>query len=68
MVAVVWTDEAFGVEASAPLGARLGDSDAVATIRAEAAAGVRLLAWPDSYAERPWKYLDVDAGMRAKKR
>lgn len=59
MAAVVWTDEAFGTGASAELGARLGDSARIAEIRAEAAAGVRLLAWPDSYAERPWKYLDV---------
>jgi Fe-S cluster assembly protein SufD len=59
MVAVVWTDESFGVEASAALGARLGDTARVATLRAEAAAAARLLPWPDSYTERPWKYLDV---------
>ena len=47
---------AFSIAASRALGERLGDSPTTAALRAEAAAVSTVKAWPDSYAERPWKY------------
>jgi len=49
----------FGIEASRALGARLPESPTGAALRAEAAAAASVMAWPDSYAERPWKYWDA---------
>lgn len=48
----------FGMEASRALGARLADSPKMAALRKEAAAAASVLAWPDSYQQRPWKYWD----------
>ncbi len=45
--------------ASRALGERLHDSPVMAALRANAAAAASVLAWPDSYAQRPWKYLNV---------
>ena len=48
----------FGMEASRALGDRLFDSPRMATLRKEAAAAASVLAWPNSYEQRPWKYWD----------
>jgi Fe-S cluster assembly protein SufD len=59
MSAVAETTAAFSTAASRELGERVGDSPTVAALRAEAAQLAAHKPWPDSYAERPWKYHDV---------
>lgn len=58
MSAVADTAAGFSIAASRALGERLGDTPARAALRAEAAALASVRAWPDPYAERPWKYHD----------
>jgi Fe-S cluster assembly protein SufD len=45
--------------ASAALGRALYDTEALAALRADAAASAEKMAFPDSRRMRPWKYLDV---------
>ena len=59
MSALVERETSFGMAASRALGGRLHDSPAMAALRANAAAAASVLSWPDSYQQRPWKYLDV---------
>jgi len=58
MSAVV--DEKLAVVAqSKAIGAAAGDTPAISELRARAAALAETLPLPDSYKERPWKYVDV---------
>jgi Fe-S cluster assembly protein SufD len=59
MSAVAEAAGLLSIDASRALGERLGDTPALAALRAEAAAVASVRAWPDSYQERPWKYHDV---------
>ena len=59
MSATAQTTSALRPEASRLLGERAGDPDGVAQLRANAAEAAGRMEWPDSYAQRPWKYLNV---------
>ncbi|HKS91143.1 MAG TPA: Fe-S cluster assembly protein SufD [Tepidiformaceae bacterium] len=60
MSAVV--DEKLAVVAqSKAIGAAAGDSPATGALRARAAELAEILPLPDSYKERPWKYVDVSS-------
>jgi Fe-S cluster assembly protein SufD len=61
MTTVAETTAAFSTAASRELGDQLGDSPTVAALRAKAAQIAARKPWPDSYAERPWKYHDVSS-------
>ncbi len=58
-MAVAESTGTLSMAASKELGQRLGDSPKVRDLRAAGAAITSIAAMPDSYKERPWKYLNV---------